>query len=303
VIADTFAYWGYTVGWTTVRRMPERRAYSMFARMADSTWQRHGSSVKQYEKNLRRVVPGASAQQIRQMSRAGLRSYARYWCDAFRMPDWPHDKIVNLPVVGLEHLDDSLAAGRRVFFVSPHAGNYDWGAAFLAQRYGSCTTVAENLKPDRLFRKFVAFRSSLGMEIIGTKTPHIIDLLTKRVEAGRLAGLVGDRDLSRHGVPVEFFGEPTSFPRGPAVVARRTGALVLPVSFYYTQDSAAARIFPPIEPVDTGDDAADIRSTTQLIADQLAVGIADHPTDWHMLQPLWLADLDPDRGPRRGERR
>lgn len=301
MISDSFAYLGYSVGWSAVRRMSEKRAYSLFARGADQIWRRQGPSVKQYEKNLARVLPEADTQQIRLASHDGLQSYARYWCDAFRMPDWPLEKIINLPVEGLEHLDRAVAAREKVFFVAPHAGNYDWGAAFLAQRYGSCTTVAEALKPEKLFKKFVAFRTELGMEIIGTKEPNIIDTLVQRVDNGVLAGVVADRDLSRHGVPVEFFGEPTTFPRGPAVVAQRTGAIILPVSFYYTPKSAAATIMPPIEPVITGDEDQDIKTNTQLVADRLQQGIARHPTDWHMLQPLWRADLDPNRGPRARE--
>ncbi len=298
MISDNFAYWGYSTGWSVVRRMSDKRAYAMFNRMADQFWRRRGNSVRQYERNLARVMPDADADQIRLASREGLRSYARYWCDAFRMPDWPLERITNLPVEGIEHLDKLVADREPIFFVAPHAGNYDWGAAFLAQRYGSCTTVAEQLKPERLFRRFLEFRTELGMEIIGTKTPDIIDILTERVENGVLCGVVGDRDLSRHGVPVEFFGEPTTFPRGPAVVSRRTRAKILVVSFFYTPQSAAARIYPPLEPVITDDEDYDIRATTQLIADNLADGISRHPTDWHMLQPLWLADLDPNRGPR-----
>ncbi len=299
MITDTFAYLAYSVGWNTVRLMPQKRAYALFNRLADQFWQRHGPSVKQYEKNLRRVLPDATQREIRLTSRAGLRSYARYWCDAFRMPDWPQEKILGLPVSGLEHIDGPVSRGERVVFVTPHAGNYDYGAAWLAQRYGSCTTVAENLKPDQLFRKFVKFRGELGMEILGTRTPRLLDVLTERVESGTLVGLVGDRDLSRQGVPVEFFGEPTRFPRGAAVIARRTGATLLAVSFYYTPESAAARIFPPVEVATGGSEHEDVRVTTQRLADQLAVGIADHPEDWHMLQPLWLADLDRDRGPLR----
>jgi len=298
VIADSLSYWAYSVGWTTVRRMPERRAYAMFDRLADQFWQRHGPSVKQYERNLRRVLPDARAGEIRATSRQGLRSYARYWCDAFRMPDWPREKILGFPVTGVEHVDDALGRGDRLFFVLPHAGNYDYGAAWIAQRYGSCTTVAERLKPERLFQKFVKFRTEMGLEILGTKTPHLIDTLTQRVNDGVMVGVVGDRDLSRHGIDVDFFGETARFPRGPAVVARRTGATLLTAAMYYTPDSAAAHIFPPIEVARGGDEADDVQTTTQRLAHQVAAGIAQHPGDWHMLQPLWLADLDPDRGPR-----
>lgn len=303
MITDQFAYWGYSVGWSTVRRMSDKRAYGMFRRMADQAWRRHGPSVKQYEKNLARVLPDASAAELREVSRAGFQSYARYWCDAFRMPDWPRERILDLPVEGLEHIDDALAGGGRLVFVGPHGGNYDHGAAFVAQRYGSLTTVAERLKPEKLFRKFLAFRESLGMEILPFGSGDLVAELTQRVENGRIVGLVGDRDLSRHGIPVTFFGEPTRMPAGAALVARRTGATLLAVNFFYREDGPAARVFDPIPVPVTDDEDADIATITQSIAGRFEIGIGEHPSDWHMLQPLWLSDLDPDRLARTESRR
>lgn len=295
MITDNFAFWGYSVGWATVRKMPEKRAYAMFSRLADQAWRRHGPSVKQYEKNLRRVLPDATDSELRETSRAGFQSYAHYWCDAFRMPDWPRSRILDLQVEGLEHIDQAVAGGGGLVFVGPHGGNYDHGAAFIAQRYGSLTTVAERLKPYRLFEKFVAFREELGMEVLGHGTGDLVATLQQRVEAGTIVGLVGDRDLSRHGIPVTFFGEPTRMPAGAALVARRTGATLLAVNFFYRNGQPAATVFEPIPVPTSGTEEDDIRTITQSIAGRFEIGISQHPSDWHMLQPLWLADLDPDR--------
>ncbi len=300
MIADNFAYWGYSVGWSTVRKMPEKRAYALFNRLADQAWRRHGPSVRQYEKNLRRVLPDASAAEIRDVSRAGFQSYAHYWCDAFRMPDWPRSRILDLNVDGREHIDEAVAGGGRLVFVGPHGGNYDHGAAFVAQRYGSLTTVAERLKPYKLFEKFVAFRQELGMEVLGFGTGDLVSTLTDRVESGNIVGLVGDRDLSRHGIPVTFFGEPTRMPAGPALVARRTGATLLAVNFFYRDGQPAATVFDPIPVPTSGSEDDDIRTITQSIAGRFEIGIGEHPSDWHMLQPLWLADLDQERLARAG---
>ncbi len=295
MISDTFAYWGYSIGWTTIRKMPEKRAYALFSRFADQAWRRHGPSVKQYEKNLARVMPDATPAQIREVSREGFQSYAHYWCDAFRMPDWPRERILGLQADGLEHIDQAVAAGRGVVFVGPHGGNYDHGAAFVAQRYGSLTTVAERLKPYKLFEKFVAFRESLGMEVLGHGTPDLVTALVDRVADGTIVGLVGDRDLSRHGIDVTFFGEPTRMPAGAALVARRTGATLLAVNFFYRDGQPAATVFDPIPVPTSGTEEEDIRTITQSIAGRFEIGIGQHPSDWHMLQPLWLADLDPAR--------
>lgn len=297
-MSDRAADLAYSVGWAAVRKMPEPAAYAMFDRIADQIWARRGKQVVQFEKNLGRVLPDADEEELRATSKLGFRSYFTYWCDAFRMPDWSRDRILGLPVAGEHHIADALAAGTGLVITAPHAGNYDHGAAFLAQKYGSMTTVMERLKPERLFQRFVDFRESLGMEVRGTGEPNVVDLLADRVGRNRIVCLVGDRDLSRRGVPVTFFGETTKMPAGPAVTALRTGAPLMAVSFWYEGRAAKCEVFPPVDfPRDAPEQEA-VAIATQKVADDLATGIARHPADWHMLQRLWLADLDPGRAPR-----
>lgn len=293
---DWAVYYGYSMGWATVRKMSDKRAYGLFDKFADRMWKRRGKSVLQYEKNIKRVVPNASPAELRDLSRYCMRSYARYWCDAFRMPDWPEERIGALPTVGFENIKNAYDNSPvSPIMVVPHAGNYDLGAANMAYHFGSVTTVAERLKPEKLFDKFVAFRAARNVEIIAAGTPGTVETLAERARAKTIVGIVGERDLSKNGVPITFFGEEARFPVGAAVLAHRLNVDIVPVSFWYEGRQAHAEIFPPVKISQDPDPEKAIIATTQAWADQIAKGIAAHPGDWHMLQPMWTADLDPSR--------
>jgi KDO2-lipid IV(A) lauroyltransferase len=176
----------------------------------------------------------------------------------------------------------------------PHMGNWDVAAIWLVAQGAPFTTVAERLEPESLFDRFVAYRESLGMEVLaltgGQRAPA--DVLAERLRAGRGVCLVADRDLSRSGIEVQFFGEPTRMPGGPAWLAATTGAALLPVGLWFTEDGWGQRIHPPVE-LPPGTVREKVVAGTQLVADAFEHDIAEHPADWHMLQRLWLADLPP----------
>jgi KDO2-lipid IV(A) lauroyltransferase len=161
-------------------------------------------------------------------------------------------------------------------------------------------TVAERLKPEDLYEKFLAFRRSLGMDVIpltGGDPPF--PYLADKLREGGLVALLGDRDLGRSGVPVQFFGEKAKFPAGPAALAVDTGAVLLPVTLWWEDGHNWLRFHPPVEVPEEGERSRRIFRTTQLVADAFAEGIAARPADWHMLQRLWVADLDPSKAPAR----
>jgi KDO2-lipid IV(A) lauroyltransferase len=194
--------------------------------------------------------------------------------------------------VGREHIDAALAAGRGAVFALPHSGNWDMAGVWMVQYYGTFTTVAERLKPESLYRRFITYRETLGMEVI----PHVggdrppFEVLTERLRANRLVCLMAERDLTRTGVQVDFFGEATRMPRGPARLAIETGAALIPVHCWNLRNNWGVEFFPPL---DTS--GGDVGALTQALADRFAAGIAAHPEDWHMLQPQWLADLPAER--------
>lgn len=304
---ESATYMAYAAGWGTVRRMPEKTAYRSFDAIADRLWKRRAGGVAQLEKNLVRVVPDASPSQLRELSRQSTRNYFRYWCDAFRMPDWSNERIVNsFGCVGEYRLERGLAQNKGVIVALCHMGNWDHAGAWATLTHAPLTAVAEKLEPERLFERFVAYRESLGLRIYPLGQKNVVDTLaTELRQDKRIIALVSDRDLTARGIEVDFFGEPTRMPAGAANLALRTGAPLFPATLWYDGPMAYAEIHPEVVvPVNapTGDDASKqvgyadaVSRMTQQLADAFASGIADHPTDWHMMQKLWLADLDQTR--------
>lgn len=285
-------YAGYATGWAGVRRLPERLAHAGFAGAADAAWRARIGGVRQLERNLARVRPDADEREVRTLSRAGMRSYLRYWCDAFRLQDLTGERIRAGVVTHDEPVFwKAIDAGKGVVAALPHMGNWDLAAAWAATVGAPVTAVAERVRPERLFERFVAYREAIGMEVVPLRGgPDPMPVLADRLRSGRLVCLVADRDMSRRGVEVSFFGAAAKMPAGPAALAVRTGASLLPVTMWYDGPAMHIRFHQPLETRRAG-----IRELTQRIADEFAVGIAEHPADWHMLQPVWLADADPAR--------
>ncbi|GGJ00538.1 phosphatidylinositol mannoside acyltransferase [Streptomyces brasiliensis] len=293
----------YGVGWSTVKKLPEPAAVRLGRSIADLAWKRRGKGVLRLESNYARVVPDASPERLAELSRAGMRSYLRYWMESFRLPAWSAERVRNgFDPKDVHHLTDGLASDRGVILALPHLANWDLAGAWVTTKLETpFTTVAERLKPETLYDRFVAYREGLGMEVLPHSGGSAFGTLARRLRDGGLVCLVADRDLSSSGVEVKFFGEAARMPAGPALLAQQTGALLLPVTLWYDDSPVMqGRVHPPIEVPETGTRAEKTSVMTQALADAYATGIADHPEDWHMLQRLWLADLDPAQGPAKG---
>ncbi|GAB2905988.1 phosphatidylinositol mannoside acyltransferase [Streptomyces mayteni] len=284
----------FGLGWTAVKRLPEPVAMALGRRVADTAWRRRGAGVRQLEANLARVVPDADPERLRELSRAGMRSYLRYWTESFRLPAWSRDRIRDsFELADTYRATDTLAEGRGVVLALPHMANWDLAGAWLVTALDlPFATVAERLKPERLFDRFVAYREKLGMEVVPHTGGASFGTLARRLRGGGIVCLVADRDLSTSGIEVSFFGETARMPAGPALLAQQTGALLLPVSLWYDETTVIkGRIHPHIPVPETGTRAQRTAVMTQALADAFAAGIAAHPQDWHMLQRLWLSDL------------
>lgn len=284
---------GYAAGWRMVRAMPEFAARNAFE--AGAWYASRGGGPAQLRKNLARVLGVPAAEVPEGLIRASLASYARYWREAFRLPSMDHKVLtqrLNAAVQGDEHVAAALKAGKGAVMALPHSGNWDMAGVWFVNAYGPFTTVAERLKPESLYNRFVDYRESLGFEVVpltgGERPPF--EILAERLRGNGLVCLMSDRDLTRSGVPVDFFGESTRLPAGPARLALETGAALIPVHTWYEPDVTAIRFHAPL---DTS--SGDVGAITQALADQFAADIAAHPADWHMMQPQWIADLSEER--------
>lgn len=286
---------GYLSGWRLVRRLPERRARRVFARIGDEIHRRDSRSVQRLRQNLAAVRPELSATELEDLTHAAVRSYLRYWCEAFRLPAWPADDLVRRTrVIGEERLRDAYAAGDGVVVPLPHMANWDWAGAWATATGMPLMTVAERVRPERLFDEFVAYRTGLGMEILPlTGDDATFRRLVEWVSGGGLACLLADRDLSRGGVEVQLCGHRARMPRGPAVLALRTGAPLLPATLRYPVEEAGEpgdmeiTIHPEV-PADRS--AGGVARMMQGVADVFTEAIRAHPQDWHMMQRVFLED-------------
>lgn len=289
---------GYAAGWGLVKSMPRGMSVRAFRVGADAAAVRNGDGARQLRKNLRRVV-GPSMSELRMDALVGeaLRSYSRYWLETFRLEGMDHRAVAAntaANLAGAQHLDAALDRGRGAICALPHSGNWDAAGIWLVETHGPFTTVAERLKPASLFDRFVAYRESIGMEVIaltgGERPPT--EVLAERLRANGVICLLADRDLSRNGIEVAFFGEATRMPAGPALLAAMTGAALIPSHTYFAGDGWGLNFDAPIELPD-GRLREKVAAGTQGLAHAFAARIAQRPADWHMLQRLWLADLPP----------
>ncbi len=291
----------YGLGWSVICRLPESWAARAFQAAADIAWRRQGPQVQVLEGNLRRVLgPEATGAELRSVSRESMRNYARYWLEAFRLPVTSREQLLRRTEVFGHFTDalDCLAAERGVIFALPHMGNWDQaGAWFVSAELDSFTTVQERLKPESLNDRFVAFRERLGMEVLPASggMVSVFATLSDRLRSGKVVCLLTDRDVTGTGTEVEFFGEKARMMGGAAALAERTGAALFPVVLWYEGEQLKVFVDKEMPVPADGSRRQKVAAVIQELARTYEAGIRAHPADWHMLQPVFVADLDPER--------
>jgi phosphatidylinositol dimannoside acyltransferase len=293
VAAEQAVATGFVTGWRVVRALPEDRALRWFEKGADRLYRRDGRAVRQLRANLRRVRPELGEAALEALTHRAVRSYLRYWCESFRLPAWPLDDLVaRTRTIHEERLRMPYAEGRGVVVALPHQGNWDWAGAWACGTGMPLMTVAERLRPERLYDEFVAFRAALGMRILplggdGDRSP--LPRLAEYLRQGGLVCLLADRDLSRTAVDVTLCNAPARMPAGPALLARETGAALVPATLSYAGRELEIHLHEEVGVAPGGEGVA---AAMQAVADAFTVGISAHPEDWHMMQRVFRQDLD-----------
>lgn len=291
-MGEIFIYWGYNLAWKIIRWIPESKAYSLANRFADFLYDRNGKGVIRLRSNYRRVRPELDGAQLEFLVNAGMRSYLRYWCDTFRFPAWSKERLLSTTVCENENfLRDPITAKRGCIVALPHAGNWDHAGAYFCATGIPLTTVAEHLKPEKLFRKFLEYRTAIGMEVLDLDSRSIA-VLSQRLRAGKLVALVADRDLSKNGISVNFFGTGGQMPAGPALLAVQTGADLITAFVKYEEVGIRIIFGEAIAVPETGSVSEKAAAMTQVIADRFAEQLAVNTVDWHMLQRIWRDDVN-----------
>ena len=283
---DKLAALAYFAGWRIVRVLPHKWAYGLFERLATYLVGKDGKGVQRLRSNLRRIKPHLSEVELEVLLGQAMSSYLRYWCDTFRIQDWSASQIQeSVTLTRGELLLDPMREGRGVVIALPHSGNWDHAGAYFCSLGIPLVTVAERLKPEALFQRFLRYRQAMGFEVLSIDSRSFATLI-KRAREKRLIALVADRDLSASGIDVNFFGFPARMPAGPALLAIKTGIPLVVAHVSYTQNGIQIE-FTSVDIAVDGSESERVAQMTQRMASLFEKGIAAHPQDWHMLQRIW----------------
>lgn len=278
----------YLFAWKLIAVLPEKSAYKLADYVSDRIYKKNGKGIKRLRGNYGRVMPEYSPQKLEELTKFGMRSYLRYWFDTFRLSKWSKNRIISTTQVIRENLlRDPIQFKQGCIVALPHAGNWDHAAAYFCSTGITLTAVVEKLKPEAIFKKFLAYRESIGIEAISHKE-KTIPILTERLQAGKLIALVADRDMSRNGIEVNFFGKTSKMPSGPAILAIKTGAPLITAYVGYTPGGIEIIFDETLKPTNSGSEEEQIKIITQSMADNFAKRIKENPVDWHMLQRIWV---------------
>ncbi len=246
--------------------------------------------AKIVKRHQRRLRPDASDAVIRRATNEAFASYTRYWYEMFRLPREARRPLRRFSIEGFEHVEKAIADGRGAILALPHVGGWEYAGAWLTQQGQPPVVVVEPVEPPELFDLFARERVAMGMEIVPLG-PDAAARCLRALNANRVLCLLCDRDIGGDGVEVEFLGERTTLPAGPAVLSIRSGAPVIPVGAYFDGRGNRAVVLPPIDTTRSSkrlrDDVARI---TADLARALELLIRQAPEQWHMMQPNWPSD-------------
>ena len=278
----------YLFAWKVIGILPEKTAYQLANFVSDQILRKNGKGIQRLRINYKRVVPSISNSALEALTKEGMRSYLRYWFDTFRLNKWSKSRIIETTFVVRENLlRDPIETKKGCIIALPHAGNWDHAAAYFCSTGIPITAVVERLKPEAIFKKFLAYRQSIGIEAISHRE-KTIPILMERLNQGKLVALVADRDMSRNGIEVNFLGGIAKMPAGPAILAIKSGSPLVTAYIRYLDEGIEITFDETIQLPISGSEEEQISIVTQSMADNFAKRIQDSPVDWHMLQRIWV---------------
>lgn len=292
-LADAVTVGGFRLGSLAARLTPGPIAGATASMMGFGASVANAERRAMIQRHLRRVNPKVSSAVLRVQTQGAFDSYARYYVESFKLPTMSKRSVERgFTKEGYQHIVDGLAEGNGVILALPHLGGWEWAGRWMTDQGHRLTVVVEPLEPPELFQWFVDLRQSLGMTVVPLGDGAATAVM-KALKANEVVCLLCDRDLERNGVEVEFFGERTTLPAGPAMLGLRTGAPVLPTGVYFTPryNGHHAIVRPPLTASRLGGGLRDdVARVTQSLARELEFLIRRAPDQWHLFQPNWPSD-------------
>jgi KDO2-lipid IV(A) lauroyltransferase len=221
-----------------------------------------------------------------------MRAYGRYYAEAI----WARAKrvegmLAETEVVGLQRLLDARDAGTGMIVALPHMGNWEAAAPVAVSEGVPIVAVAEVLPNRRITDWFTEMRAEFGIEIVlATGRVEVMRQLEQAIADNKAVALLSDRDLKGKGVAVEFFGETTTLPPGPATLAVRTGAPLFPVGCYFRDGGYRVVVHEALSVPEEGNRTEKVAAMTQTLAKELEEIISEAPQQWHLVVPNWPSD-------------
>ncbi len=299
--ADAFAVGGYRAGAVAARLVPGFVANGLaypFGAGANIANPRRRAMI---ERHLKRVDPSLQGSALRRAVQGAFDSYARYYIESFRLPSLSAETVERgIDVDGYEHLTEGLDRGNGVILALPHLGGWEWAGRWVTDRGHPMTVVVERIDPPQLFDWFVELRAELGMTVVPLG-PLAGRAVLDALRRNEVVCLLSDRNIGGGGIIVEFFGEDTTLPAGPATLSLRTEAPLLPTAVYFTTRSPNGHqgvVCPPVTIERSGKFRDDVAALTQAMAREFEQLIRRAPSQWHLFQPNWPSD--PGYGERTG---
>ncbi len=291
-MSDSLTVYRYRLGSFIAKLVPASIAQAIVSRAAPvlAFFLRRRRAIIQ--RHLQRVDPTLTGAILRRASQKSFDSYMRYYVESFQLPQLSRSEVEkSFTMEGLHHITDALERGKGAIMVIPHLGGWEWAGRWMAENGHNMTVVVEALEPPKLFEWFTDLRSSLGMNVLPLG-PAVVPGVLAALKANQVVCLLCDRDLDRGGVAVDFFGEQTTLPAGPATLAFRADSVVIASAVFFTESVNGHHtvIRPPLSLERRGSLREDVQRITQDIAYELEALIRLAPEQWHMFQPNWPSD-------------